>query len=199
MIAISFTLLLMAGVYGFYNTASQDYNSGVAGQNLQDGANIALSKIIAGETESGTVYRLSTAVSYMVPNGAANALYTCGGTAQTSPCNASNPYGELYYCQDSLCTNSDPTARWYYLNSAGTSVVYHHPNNGGTIEEILYTAPQGSTLNLRFSPAQSNGVTLPNVIEIDVDLTKTLAPNITNKRLATSGDVSTFVLLRNHL
>ena len=45
-------------------------------------------------------------------------------------------------------------------------------------------------MGLRFSPAQSNGVTLPNVIEIDVALTKTLAANITNKKLATSGELT---------
>lgn len=199
MIGLAFTLFLMAGVYGFYNTASQDYSSGVSGQNLQDGANIALSKIIAGETESGIVFRLSTAISYMIPNGGVNALYTCGGAAQAAPCNAANPFGELYYCQDSPCTNNDATARWYYLNKAGTSIVYHHPKNNGTVEETIYTAPAGSTLSLRFAPATSNGVVLPNVVEIDMDLAETMSPKITNKRLATSGDVSTFVLLRNHL
>ena len=70
--AVSFSVLLMAGVYGFYNAASQSYSSGISGQNLQDGADIVLGKIIEGETESGAVYRLSTAVSYMIPNGSTN-------------------------------------------------------------------------------------------------------------------------------
>jgi len=196
MIAVAFSVLLMAGVYGFYNTASQDYTSGISGQTLQDGTSIVLSKITEGESEKGIVYRLSTAVSYMIPNGGANFLYTCGGAAQAAPCNASNLSGELYYCQDTPCGSGDATARWYYLNNTGTAVIYHHPaSNGGTIEENIYTAPPKTTLTLRFSPATSVPA---NEVEIDVALTKALAANITNKRLATSGTVSTFVLLRDH-
>jgi len=201
MVAVAFSVLLLTGVYGFYNTTSQSYSSGISGQTLQDGANIVLSKIIEGETESGTVYRLSSAYSYMIPNGVGTALYTCGGGTQATPCNASNISGELYYCQITNpvvpCSNANATARWYYLNGAGTSVIYHHPQpGGGTIEETIYTAPTGSTLNLRFSPA---AVSTPlNVVEIDVDLLKILLPNITNSRLAISGAASTFVLLRSH-
>ena len=204
MMAVSFSVLLMAAVYGFYNAASQSYSSGISGQTLQDGADIVLSKIIEGEIESGVVYRLSTAVSYMIPNGSTNYLYTCGGSPQTAPCNTSNTSGELYYCQDSTCTATDSTARWYYLNSAGTAVIYHHPaTGGGTIEENIYTAPKGSTLTLRFSPAQYNSQTIPNVIEIDVALRLNLSATtvVTNTRLSTtsgSGAASTFVLLRDH-
>jgi hypothetical protein len=199
MIAVAFSVMLMTGVYCFYNSSSQVYTSGVSGQTLQDGANIVLSKIIEGETESSVVYRLSTSTAYMIPNGVGSALYTCGGSAQAASCNTSNTSGELYYCQDSPCTYNDATARWYYLNSMGTAVIYHHPaNGGGTIEENIYTVPTGSTLNLRFSPAQNSGVSLPNVIEIDVDLTTNLSADITNSRLKTSGDASTFVLLRDH-
>jgi hypothetical protein len=197
MMAVAFSALLMTGVFVFYNAANQTYSSGITGQTLQDGANIVLSKIIEGETESNAVYRLSTAVSYMLPNGSANALYSCGGRTQVVPCNAGNSYSELYYCQDSPCGSADATARWYYLNSTGTSVIYHHPTStGGTIEENIYTAPEGSTLTLRFSPAAVS--TPSNVVEIDAALTENLSANITNQRLATSGAASTFVLLRNH-
>ncbi len=198
LMAVAFTVLLMTGVFGFYNSSNQVYSSGITGQTLQDGANIVLSKVIEGETESNVVYRLSTAVSYMLPNGSANELYSCGGPSQAAPCNASNSFSELYYCQDSPCGGaSDATARWYYLNSTGTSVIYHHPSsNGGTVEENVYTAPAGTSLKIRFSPA---AVSTPlNVVEIDVALTKNLSPNITNSRLATSGAVSTYVLLRSH-
>ena len=44
-----------------------------------------------------------------------------------------------------------PTARWYYLNSTGTAVIYHHPtSNGGTIEENIYTAPAKTSHNIAF-------------------------------------------------
>jgi hypothetical protein len=79
--------------------------------------------------------------------------------------------------------------------------MYHHPAaGGGTIEENIYTAPAASTLTLRFSPAEVGSPLAPssNVVEIDVALIKNLSVNITNKRLATSGTASTFVLLRNH-
>ena len=182
MIAVAFSVLLLTGVYNFFNTSRQVYVSGVSAQTLQNAADTVLNKIIEGESESGTVYRLSTAVSYMIPNGSANALYSCGGSPQSTPCNTSNTFSELYYCQDSPCTgSSDPTARWYYLDGTSTSVIYHHPNSsGGTVEENIYTAPTGSSLTLRFSPALLGTPQCkhPNVVEIDVALHKTLAANI---------------------
>lgn len=200
-IASAVTLFLMAGVYGFYVATSQDYASGVSQQTLQNGANTVLSKIIEGETEANNVvFRLSTAVSYMIPNGAANALYTCGGAPQAAPCNANNLFGELYYCQVNPCNQVNnvnvPSARWYYINNAGTSIIYHHPNTQGIpVDETIYTAPTGTTLALRFAPATN----LPaNEVAISVALTKNLAGNITNQRLATSGTATTFVLVRNH-
>ena len=202
LLAVGFSVLLMTGVFSFYNASSQVYSSGISGQNLQDGADIVLSKISEGEIESGVVYRLSTAVSYMIPNGTANYLYSCGGTAQVAPCNTSNTSGELYFCQDSPCGGaSDATARWYYLNSTGTAVIYHHPAvGGGTTEQTIYTAPAQSTLTLRFSPAQVGSPLAPSTkaVEIDVALNATLSAAITNKRLAVSGASSTFILLRGH-
>jgi hypothetical protein len=194
LIAISFTVFLMMGVYGFYNTASQNYTSGVKGQSLQDGANIVVNKIVKGDIESGVVYRLETGNSYLIPNGVGTALYTCGGAAQIPPCNANWTSSELYYCQDNPCTPSDATARWYYLNSAGTSVMYHYPNEPNNTDLSIYTAPTGSSLVLRFVSAPS----LSNVVRIDSALTSNLAANVTNLRLAASGAVTTYVLLRNH-
>jgi hypothetical protein len=181
MMAVAFSVLLMTGVYGFYNIASQTYTSGVNGQTLQDGVNIVLSKIIEGKTESNVVYRLSTAVSYMIPNGST---------------------GDLYYCQVSPCTSIDPTARRYYLNTTldakGATiyqVTYHHPKGDGTIvDDNIYTAPNGSILTLRFSPAS---VSTPfNVVEIDVALKQNLSQTANSRTI--SGTASTFVLLRNH-
>jgi hypothetical protein len=197
MMAVAFSVLLFTGVYGFYNASSQTYSAGVAGQNLQDGSDIILTKITEGESETGTVYRLSTAISYLIPNGTGTSLYTCGGATQILPCNSTYPNSELYYCQDSPCTPTDSTARWYYLNSAGTSVIYHHPSvsGGGTVEETVYKAPTGSTMVLRFESATG---TPANVVEVDAALTQNLASNVTNARMATSGSGTTYVLLRDH-
>lgn len=201
MMAVAFSVLLLTGVYSFYNASSQTYSAGISGQALQDAATIVLSQIIEGGTEPTGVYRLSTAISYMIPNGTGNGLYTCGGSPQAASCNASQTASELYYCQNSPCSQSggvnNSTARWYYLNSTGTAVIYHHPTTGGgTVEQTIYTAPTGSTLTLRFVPA-AVGTPL-NVVEVDVALTKNLSANITNQRLAISGAASTFVLLRDH-
>jgi hypothetical protein len=197
MVAVAFSVILLTGVCGFYSVSSQTYSSGISGEGLQDAANIVIKKTLEGESESGTVYRLATGVSYMIPNGVGAALYTCGGATQAAPCNANNATGEIYYCQDSPCSTADATARWYYLNSAGTSIIYHHPaSGGGTVEETIYKAPKGSTMSLRFSPA---AVSIPaNVVEIDVALSQNLPSNVTNKRLAVTGAASTFILLRNH-
>jgi hypothetical protein len=185
MLAVAFSVILLTGVYGFYTTSSQIYSTGVSGEALQDGATIVLSRIIEGEAESGTVYRLGTSASFYIPNGNPNILY---------------------FCQDSPCSAGDSTARWYTLDSTNTQVLYYHPTSNKLGYDVLYTAPTGSSFfnsttnskTLRFSPAQYNGQTLPNVVEIDVALTQTLLPKITNSRLAASGDASTFVLLRNH-
>ncbi len=194
LIAVSFTVFLMLGVFGFYDIASQNYNAGLAGQNLQDGANIIIGKITKGDIESGSIYRLDTGQSYLIPNGVGAALYTCGGAAQSASCNATWVSSELYYCQDTPCTTGDATARWWYLNSAGTAVKYHYPGEPNNQDITIYTAPPKSSISLRFVSATAS----PNVVRIDAGLTANLFAGVTNLRLATSGAVTTFVLLRNH-
>jgi hypothetical protein len=187
-------VFLMMGVFGFYDVASQSYNSGISGQTLQDGANLVLTKITKGEVEAGTIYRLDTGQSYLIPNGTASALYTCGGAQQAASCNSTWVSSELYYCQDNPCTPGDATARWYYLNSAGTAIKYHYPGEPNNLDITLYSAPTSSSMSLRFSSATLS----TNVVRIDAALTKNLFAGVTNLRLASSGAVTTFVLLRNH-
>ncbi|MDE1921640.1 MAG: prepilin-type N-terminal cleavage/methylation domain-containing protein [Candidatus Omnitrophica bacterium] len=200
LMAVGVSVLLLTGVYGFFIVSNQTYSAGVSGENLQDAANTILGRITEGDTESGNIYRLSTGVSFMVPNGVGTALYTCGGLAQTTPCNATYPYSEIYYCQDSPCTPTDSTARWYYLNGAGTSIMYHYPGEPNNQDITLYTAPSGSTLSLLFSPAQVGNPAQAStkVVEINVDLTQNVSNSITNSRLKASGDALTYVLMRNH-
>ena len=184
MMAISFSVFLMAGVVAFYNAANQAYSSGITAQSLQDGANIVINKIIEGATESGVVYRLSTATAYYIPN-----------------VNSSM----LYYCQSSPCTAANTPARYYTLDVTNTKVlsfIIRQPTRWDMTSSIRH--PRG----LRFStPRPTVGRSASprpqwahpaNVVEIDVALTENLAANITNKKYATSGSASTFVLLRNH-
>jgi hypothetical protein len=175
MIAVAFSVILLTGVYGFFNAASQTYTSGVSGQALENGANVILSKILEGATEGnspGTVYRLSTAKSYYIPN-----------------------LNTLYYCQDSPCSAADATARHYTLDLTNTKILYYHPTTNPLGYDIIYQAPTGSTLILRFLPATAH---TSFAVEIDVALKENLAAIITNQRLAVSGTASTFVLLRDH-
>jgi len=209
MMAIAFTALLMSGVFGFYNVSNQILSSGITGQALQDGASIILKKIINGETENGTVYRLSTSWSYNTADGAyhpgaQDTRYSCGVGPQTIPCNLNNTPSELYFCQDdpgvNPCGLSDTTVRWYYLNSTGNAVIYHHPTGIGTatIEETVYTAPQGSVITLRFPPPPPDVPNPSHIVEIDVALVKNTPAGTTNKAVAVTGSASTFVLMRNH-
>ncbi len=175
--ALAFTLILMSGVYGFYTISGKVYSSGVAGQNMQDAANLALSKIIDGQVESGVVYRLVTSQTFGVPVGNS---------------------GLLYFCQDNpaTCNNTDASARWYYLDATFSKLLYHHPTSNPLGYDVIYTAPTGSTMTLRFSPAMvgSPAAASTKVVEIDVALTQKASSQLFNN----SGTASTFVLLRNH-
>jgi len=186
LLAVAFSALLLTGVYGFYSAANQTYSAGISNQTLQDGANVVISKIIEGGTEpGGSVIRLATSGSFYVPT--------------------NNP-NILYFCQDNPppCTTTDSTVRWYTLDSTNTKVLYYHPTSNPLGYDVIYQAPIGSTFfspianskTLRFSYAKYNNVTIPNVLEIDVALTRSLSQ--ANNSRPISGSSSTFVLMRNH-
>ena len=194
MMAVGFSVLLLTGVYGFYNAASQSYSSGISSQILQDGANIVISKIMEGQWEAQTsaVYRVSTSAAYYIPNNLSNILYFCQDNPLEDP-----------------CTPTERSVRSYTVDASNQHVLYYHPTSNPLGYDIIYTAPAGSTLNVRFSPAQQPNptpppayTTIPNVIEIDVALLQNLSSTgATNKRTSTtsgSGAATTFVLLRNH-
>jgi len=143
----------------------------------------------------------------MVPNGTANALYVCahGQSPRAAACNTSNPASEIYFCQDNptYCNYNDATARWYYLDSTGTIVYYHHPaSSSTTVDEVIYKAPTGASLIMRFvppmTPPSPSVANTSVVVEIDVALSEILKTKVTNQRLAATGSASTYVLLRNH-
>jgi len=181
MMAVGFTLILMAGVYGFYNSSGQIYSSGIAGQTLQDGANTVIRKIIDGQVEADKItYRLATSASYFIPDGNPSQLYFCQDNSLTNP-----------------CSPADTTARWYNLDPTNTSLRYYHPTANPLGYDVLYTAPAGSTLTLRFAPPTPPPPPAvgyqASVVQIDVALIQNL-----NNKVAASGTATTYVLLRNH-
>ena len=188
MMAVAFSVLLLTGVFGFYNAANQLYSSGITAQNLQDGANIVLNKLIEGQAESNTVYRLETSASFYIPTGNSNTLYFCQYNPSNTP-----------------CSTSDPTVRWYTLDPTSTSLRYYHPTSNSLGYDTVYSAPIGTTISIRFSPVQQPNpspppptIAIPNLLEIDVALIQNVSPTITNNRLINSGAASTYVLMRNH-
>ncbi len=186
LMSVALTVLLMSAVYGFYITARQVFTSGVSGEGLQDGANIILSKIIEGQTESGKVYRLGTSSTFNIPDANSGLIYFCQDNPAIPPCGPSDG------------SPLNPPARWYYLSADSRQLLYHHPTSSPTGYDVLYTAPVGCIISLRFSPALfTNGQTIPNTVEIDVSVLANL-PSDTNTRVANIGTVSTYVLLRNH-
>ncbi|MBF0490682.1 MAG: hypothetical protein HQL15_08750 [Candidatus Omnitrophica bacterium] len=162
MVAVAFTLVLVTVVVNFYNTTRRVYSSGISAQMLQDGCHLVLSKLIEGTKEPTGIYRLSEGVSYNIAIMA-----------------------ELHYW------GLDNIERWYQLDNTSTQLIYHHPTALGTMDEVIYTAPTGSTLTLRFwIPSVANYSSA--VIGVDVALTQTVLGR------AVSGAATTLINLRNH-
>jgi hypothetical protein len=162
LVATSFAIILMGAMLGFYILSEKTYSIGVDKHWLQDDANTVITKIIGGKGEPGGVFRLSEAVSYNIAG-----------------------ISELHF------VGIDGIERWFNLDNSCTSVIYHHPIASGTADEIIYSAPAGATITLRFSiptGAQYTGV----VIGIDVEITNNVSGN------AISGSASTYVNIRNH-
>ncbi len=159
------TVILVSIVFNFYSIANVAYTSGLTTQALQDGANVILSKIMDGKSEPGGVFRLSEGVSYSIPNA-----------------------GELHYI------GVDNIERSYRLNADATALIYNHPTSEGVRDEVVYTAPKGATLVLRFIfPAVPNPTI---VVQIDAAIIQKIK-NVTGGRNV-SGSASTIVNLRNH-
>ena len=86
---------------------------------------------------------------------------------------------------------TDGIERRYYLNPAGTSLLYNHPTAKGTVDEVIYTAPAGNTLALRFWVLA--GTPYTNVtLGIDVGLSQ----NVSGRTV--SGSTTTMINIRNH-
>ena len=162
LLATTITVSMMGAVFSFYYLTNNASSTGIPRQQLQNDASVILSKIIEGKSEPGGVFRLSEMVSYNRVS-----------------------ISELHF------TGIDGIERWILLDATSGSVIYHHPTAAGPADEIIYSAPPGVTVTLRFSTpsgAQYAGV----VVGIDVALTKNISGN------TVSGSASTYVNIRNH-
>lgn len=155
LIAVAIAAFLVGAVLSFHNLTNRTYLTGVPRTQLQSDANVVLAKILAGTPEPGGIVRLCEAVS----------------------CQAVS-LSELRF------KGLDGITRSYRLNGSSTAVIYNHPTASGMADEVIYTAPAGCTITLRFTPLYSG-----LLVNIDVAVTKG----------ATSGSVSTNVNLRNHI
>ncbi len=177
LMAVAFTSIMFVAVYNTYNMAKQAYNSGIAGQALQDGANLILARIIQGGTEPTGIYRLSEGVSY-------------------TPINSSR----INF------VGVDGLTRSYSTNGGAgdaTQVIYSHPCGAcatsstvlglaNYVDEIIYRAPTGAIINLTFDPG-----TNPLYTGVSVTVYVALQQNVGGRTV--SGTTSTMILLRNHI
>ncbi len=160
--ALSISVLLVGSVLGTLVTSKHFYATNVMGQTLQRDANLLLTKILKGKTEPTGTFRLAEAETYTLTS-----------------------ISELHF----TCT--DGIERWYRLSSDGTQVIYHHPTSAGEQDEVIYTAPAGRTITLRFwMPA---GSSFENIgIGIDVGLSQAV------RGVTVTGSVTTMTNIRNH-
>jgi len=159
LVTVGLSVLFTGVVLAALITSRQLCTSISSIQDLQQTANVVMNKIIKGSGETGGIFRLSEAVSYTITS-----------------------------LSDLSFVGTDGTTRRYYLSNANTELRYSHPVNGSTTNELIYRAPAGTTLTLRFW-AQVTNIT----VGIDVGLSKTV-----NGRTVT-GSATTVITIRNHV
>ena len=160
---------MFAGVLIAALTASRQVCTRIsAEQGLQQVANVILNKIVKGSFEPGNgTIRLSEA----------------------SQCTINNLTSLSFQMNDS----PNPQIRRYYLANVGngrTSLLYNHPTAAGVQDEVIYTAPAGTSLKLRFRPSEDNPLDSTSV-GIDIAIIQTISGR------TISAEASTLVNLRN--
>ena len=163
LVVIGLSVLFAGLIFAALISSRQICTSNTANQELQQTANVIMNKIIKGGSEPGGIFRLSEATSYTIVN-----------------------ISELHFI------GIDGIERRYFLNNAGASLMYRHPTANGTQDEMLYVAPAGTTLTLRFWTLA--GSTYANItVGIDVGLAR-----VVNGRNVT-GSATTMINIRNHV
>ena len=144
-------------------SSRQICTSVTADQDLQQTVNVIMNKIIKGGPEPDGTFRLSEATSYTIVS-----------------------ISELHF------VGIDGIERRYFLDNTGRELWYRHPGAGGTSDELIYRAPTGTTLTLRFW-ALAGSIYNKITVGIDVGLSK-----IVNGRNAV-GSATTMINIRNHV
>jgi len=163
LIVVAITSMILGVMSSAFIVYERTAAAASAEQGLQQISNVIINKIIKGSFEPGGTFRLSEAVSYSIVS-----------------------LSDLHF------VGTDGIERRYYLNPGNTSLLYNHPTANGTVDEVIYTAPAGNTLTLRFwvlAGTQYVNVTLG----IDVGLSQ----NALGKMV--TGSATTMINIRNHL
>ena len=166
LISSALIITLISSTLGAFILVKQVFVRDIVAANLQRDANVIMKKLIKGEREAGGIFRLSEAVSYHIPD--------------------PNKISELHF----MSLPPDTNERRYYLNAAGTSILYHHPGFPVN-DEVIYTAPQGAAIKLRFWTPPGSMFT-----NIAVGIDVAVSQNMSGKNV--SGSVTTIVNIRNH-
>lgn len=180
LMATGISVLLLGLVLSIFITTKQFYVTNIVGQNLQRDADIILNKIIRGGREPAGIFRLSEATS----------------------CASSTIPLATFACPESLSQLSfagiDGKKRWVQLSGDGKSIIYHHPTVNGDQDQIIYTAPRGAVLTLRFWIRTLPNSIIPDPVffNIDVGIDVAITQTILNRTV--SGSASTMINLRNH-
>ena len=155
-------ILVVSATLGAFLLVRRVVTPSAAEQGLQRDANVIIAKVIKGGPEPSGIVRLSEAVSYHLAG-----------------------ISELHF------SGTDGIERWYALGGAGASIIYHHPTATGVRDEVIFAAPQGTSLQLRFW-IPSGGIYENVAVGIDVAVSR-----IVQGRTVT-GSVTTMVNVRNH-
>lgn len=161
--ATALSAVLTGLLIAAFMSSSQVCTTVTKDQDLQQTANVIMNKIIKGASESGVIYRLSEAKSYTIAS-----------------------ISDLHF------VGIDGVDRRYFLSNAGNELWYTHPGGGVAGSDLIYRAPTGTTLTLRFWPLA--GAAYTNItVGIDVGLAKAV-----NGRNVV-GSVTTMINIRNHV
>ena len=162
LVAIGLSAMFTGLILAALMSSRQICTSLTADQDLQQTANVIMNKIIKGGSEPSGIFRLSEATSYTIAS-----------------------ISELHF------VGTDGIERRYFLDNTGRELWYRHPGVGGTSDELIYRAPTGTTLTLRFWALA--GSTYANItVGIDVGLSK-----VVNGRNVV-GSATTMINIRNH-